>query len=118
MKILLVANLTLRFALELCALAALGYAGWQIGSGFFGIVLAIAFPLAGAVIWGLFVAPKRGVKVGPAERLLWEAIVFAGAAVGLVHTGHRRLAVALTLAWLVNRVAIRLTGGLDQRLDL
>ena len=118
MRLLLVANLTIRFALELCALVALGYAGWQIGSGVLGIVLAVAFPLAGAVVWGLFVAPKRPFRVGPTQRLLWEAIVFAGAAAGLVHTGHRQLAAALVLGWLLNRIAIRVTGGLDEQLDL
>ena len=49
-------NLGVRFLLELCLLAALAYAGLQVS-----VVLAVAAPLAAAVVWGLFVSPKARV---------------------------------------------------------
>ena len=57
------ANLALRFLLELAALAAVGYWGWDAG----GPLLAIAAVAAVAVVWGLFVAPKRRFDLSAAD---------------------------------------------------
>ena len=46
-------NLGLRFVLELCMLVALGIWGFSEN-----VVLGIAAPLAAAVVWGLWIAPK------------------------------------------------------------
>jgi len=73
------ANLTLRFLLELAALAAVGWWGWDVG----GIALAIVLPLAFAAVWGLFVAPKARITV---QRPVWWALntaLFAVAALAL-----------------------------------
>src|ERR1700742_4156625 len=52
------ANLAVRFALELCMLAALGYTGFQLGDGIAtGTALAVALPLAAAIVWGVAIAP-------------------------------------------------------------
>jgi hypothetical protein len=49
------ANLLLRFLLELCALAALGYWGFKTGGGMAAKVgLGIGAPLAAALVWGCF----------------------------------------------------------------
>src|SRR5689334_23481657 len=59
MNTLHAANLGLRFLLELCMLAALGYWGFQAGDGpVLKIVLGLGAPLLAAVVWGLFIAPR------------------------------------------------------------
>jgi hypothetical protein len=109
-------HLLLRFLLELCALAALAYAGWQTpGSGWLRLLVAIALPLAAAVVWGQWVAPKARRPIPDPLRLVPEWIVFGGAAVALAVTGHPILAATLVVLAAGNRVALHLlhvtTGG-------
>lgn len=111
-------HLLLRFVLELCALAALGYAGWQVSApGWVRLLLAVALPLAAAVIWGQWVAPRARHPVPDPLRLVPEWVVFGGATVALVATRHPLLAVALALAAAGNRLALHLldtsTGGAE-----
>jgi hypothetical protein len=47
-------NLTIRFLLELAALAALGYWGWHQSDGAARYVLALSIPLIAAAAWGSF----------------------------------------------------------------
>ena len=57
-------NLGLRFVLELCLLAALGYWGFQLEQSWpVRILMGIGAPLLAAVLWGTFVAPKAGHKL-------------------------------------------------------
>jgi hypothetical protein len=86
------ANLGVRFLLELAALAALAYWGSQTGPLAVSIVLAIAAPLAGAVLWGIFAAPKSRHRLRGARRLIVEIPFFGAAAAGLVATGQWVLA--------------------------
>ena len=59
MNALKMANLALAFLLELCALAAFAWWGYQTGQGTLAkIALAVGAPLVVAVFWGLFVAPR------------------------------------------------------------
>ena len=59
-----VANLALRFFLEVAALVALSYWGFQAGSNDVAHwVLGIGAPLLAAVVWGLFIAPKSRYRV-------------------------------------------------------
>ena len=52
-------SLALRFLLELALLVALGVWGFTVGGGTITkVVLGIGAPLASAIAWGLFVAPK------------------------------------------------------------
>jgi hypothetical protein len=99
------ANLAVRFLLELCALAALGYGGYEAG----GWLLAVALPVAAAVVWGLFVSPKRRFDSMPL-RIAGEALVLGGAAVALIATDHVVLGVALAAAAVVNRALMALWG--------
>ena len=56
------ANLALRFLLELAALAAMSWWGWETGGSTAArLALAIVFPLAVAFVWGTFIAPKARV---------------------------------------------------------
>jgi Protein of unknown function (DUF2568) len=97
------ANLAVRFALELCALAALAYWGWQAtGSTVGRVLLAIGAPLAAALLWGALVAPKAWVRARRPVRLLAEAAVFGAAVAGLAAAGEPALAAALGVAALVS----------------
>ncbi|GAA3908130.1 YrdB family protein [Actinoplanes auranticolor] len=109
-------QLVLRFVLELCALAALAYAGWQTSAGFWvRLLAAIALPLLAAVVWGQWVAPKARRPIPDPLRLVPEWLVFGGATVALAVTGHPILAVALAVLAAANRLALHLlhvtTGG-------
>lgn len=83
---------TLRFLLELGALAALFWASlhapiaWPLR-----VVGAIAGPLLVAVIWGSYVAPRAPWRMQGWARLAPELLVFVGAAVALVYTGYPRV---------------------------
>ena len=63
---LLAANLTIRFLIELCALAALCYWGFATGNGTLAeLALGLGTPTLAVLAWGAFVAPKRMVTTAP-----------------------------------------------------
>jgi len=77
-------NLALRFALELAALAGMGFWGWQQGSGAMSYVLASGVPVLAASVWGTFAVrgdPSRSgaapVPVSGWVRLVIEVLFFA-----------------------------------------
>jgi hypothetical protein len=89
-------NLAFRFLLELAALGAMGVWGWHHGAGPFRALLALALPLAGAALWGVFAVRGDPSRSGSAPipvpgflRLGLEAAFFGFAAWALHATGHR-----------------------------
>jgi Protein of unknown function (DUF2568) len=104
------ANLGLRFLLELGALAAVSYWGFETGDGALRWLLAIAAPAAVAVVWWLFVSPKAAVDAPQPVRLVVELGVWAAAGAALWATGHAMLAIAFFLVAIVS-------GVLNQILD-
>jgi hypothetical protein len=107
-------NLTVRFLLELSALAALGYWGFATGSGLLGkIVLGLGVPILAAVAWGAFVAPKAARPLRDPGKLLVEVLVFGAAAGGLVLAGRPVLAVLLLATYAVNRFLLVRLGAMD-----
>ncbi len=107
-----IANDVFRFVLELCMLAALGYGGFESASGQVAYVLAIALPLAAAVVWGMFIAPKARRPTVDPIRIVLEACLFAAAGAALLAAGQARLAVVL---WLAAALHLALTFPLGQR---
>lgn len=94
MNALRLANLGVRFALELAALAAVAYWGATAPAG--GVVrlsLAIAAPVLVAVVWGLFIAPKARIPTGLFGRAGLGFVVFSIAALALWARGQTSLAV-------------------------
>ena len=80
---MLAINVTLRFVLELCALAALGYWGFTAGAGPVGkALLGLGAPILAAVAWGIFVAPKAVRPLQDPGKLFVELLVFGAAAGG------------------------------------
>lgn len=101
------ANLALRFLLELCALASLGYWGFQTGSGWLvKWALGIGAPLLAAIVWGLFVSPKATYDIGDPARLAVEIAVFGAAAVGLFVSGQTKLCIIFIAAAVINRIGL------------
>ena len=105
MAILKYANLALAFVLELCALAALAYWGFNTGSStLIHIILGIGAPLLAAVLWGLFAAPRAAKPVSPLARLAVKLLVFGSAALGLAVAGQPTLAVIFAMIVAVNLI--------------
>lgn len=98
-------NLALRFLLELCALGAWGYWGFQTGQGWsMRILLGLGAPLLAAVVWGIFLAPASDRRLQGQWSLLLELVILGGAAVALAVAGRPTLAVAFALVTIVNRL--------------
>ena len=83
--------LGIRFACELFALAALAWWGHDEA----GLALAIGLPVAAAVLWGAWVAPRARHRLTDPLRFAVESIVWAGAIAALIGVG--RIAIAVTL---------------------
>jgi hypothetical protein len=111
METIKLANLALRFLLELCALVALGYWGVKTGGGLISkIGLGIGAPLLAAIVWGTFVAPGAPVPTPGPLRLVIELVVFGSAAAALYSVGRPSLAWALVLVFAINRVLVYVWG--------
>jgi hypothetical protein len=102
MRSLQPANLALRFALELSALAATAYWGWTTGDGAMRWVLGIGAPLLVIVVWALFVSPNPRIELARPLRLAIEFGVFAAAAAALAASGHTALAIVFASTALVS----------------
>lgn len=107
-------NAALRFALELAALAAMGYWGWVRHDGVERWLWAIGLPLVAAVAWAVFRIPgdpgNAPVAVPGVVRLLLEVVFFGGAVWLLMLAGSpgRALLLGVVLAghylWAYRRV--------------
>jgi hypothetical protein len=88
-------------------LAALAYGGWHAhGPTWLRVLLAVAFPVVAAVIWGRWVAPRASHPLPDPQRLIPEWIVFGGAVVALALTGHPILAAVLAVLAAANRAVL------------
>ena len=97
------ANLALRFVLELCALAALSYWGFHTGSSEAGRwFLGIGAPLVAAVVWGLFIAPRRRFGVPTAAWVGLQIVVFGAALAALFAADEPTLAIVFGALVVVN----------------
>ena len=106
--------LALRFALEIGLLAALGVAGLALPwSPRWPVVAALALPLAAAVTWGAWVAPKAHRRLDDPARGALELVLFGLGVAGLVVAGRPVLAATfgvLVVGHLVAMVALGLRG--------
>jgi hypothetical protein len=105
-----VAGLALRFLLELAALGALAYWGFHEFDGAAAILVGIGAPLAAAVAWGVFVAPKRRVHRGEGLRWLVELLVFGAAAVALIDGGAVVVGIVFAVVAVADGIAVRKLG--------
>jgi hypothetical protein len=106
------ANDGLRFLLELSGLAALAFWGFRVADGVLQWVLGLGAPLAFAVVWALFMAPRAASRTEDPVRLVLEVLLFGAACVALATADRPRLAVVLAAAVAVH---LALTFALGQR---
>lgn len=99
--------LLFRFLLELAMLAALGYAGWELGDGGgTGFALGAVFVLIAISLWGAFVAPKASRRLDPAPRVVLEVVLFGAAAAGLVASGSAVSGISLAVLYVVDTALV------------
>ncbi|MFE9564551.1 DUF2568 domain-containing protein [Streptomyces sp. NPDC006487] len=102
-KVFFLANEGLAFLLELLALGLLAWWGFTRDIGrVVSIALAVAAPLAAAVLWGMFAAPKARYAVPLAAQLGVKAVVFGAAALALLALGQRLPSLWFTVIVVVN----------------
>ena len=105
------ANLGLRFLLELVALSAVGWWGWQSGGSTFGrVALAVALPLVVALVWGAFIAPKARFDV---SRVVWyglQVVIFGAAALALASVWSPWAGIAFALVVIANTALLAAAG--------
>jgi hypothetical protein len=88
------ANLGLRFGLEIAALTAVAYAGFQAADGsWLSWLLAVAATLAFTAVWGTWVSPRAPHRLRDPNKLVVEVLLFSIAAVALGLTGMTGIAV-------------------------
>ena len=68
------------FFIELAALFALGWWGFDTG----GIALGIGLPLFVAIVWGAVLSPKASIEIPGAAIFALKALVFGSATVALL----------------------------------
>jgi len=103
-----IANLALRFLLELAAFGAVGYWGATVSARAVArVALGVGLPLAAATLWGIFVAPRARVVLSANMRMILGLAVFACATAALVDRGHLRLGATFVALVVVNVVLIR-----------
>jgi hypothetical protein len=96
-------NLGLRFLLELAALAAFGYWGFQSGiNPALRWLLGLGLPLIVALLWGLLAAPAAPFRLTGLWYYLFQALVFGGAVLALWASGRTMLALSFGVVVTVN----------------
>jgi hypothetical protein len=97
------ANEALAFLLELAALAGLAWWGAsQHASMVSRVLLAVAAPLAAAIVWGLFAAPRARFRLPAAGVLVVKAAVFGLTALAVYAAGLHVLAIVVGVIAILN----------------
>jgi hypothetical protein len=87
------ANEALAFLLELVMLAGLAWWGASLHASLISrVLLAVAAPLAAAIVWGLFAAPRAHFRLSAAGVLMVKAAVFGVTALAVFSAGLHLLA--------------------------
>lgn len=107
MAVLQSINLALAFLLELGMLAAFAYWGFHTGSTVLTrLLLGVGVPLAAAVIWWLFMAPKATRRLQGTAYLVVKVILFGLAATALAEAGLVVLAIVFAVLFVVNTILL------------
>ena len=100
-------NLVVRFLLELCMLAAVGYWGFKTQSSLaMKIVLGIGLPILLIVLWSLFVAPKAVYPLRGTLHVVLSLILLGSGAVALFASGRPVLGWVYLIVLIVNQVLL------------
>ncbi|MFE3945007.1 YrdB family protein [Streptomyces sp. NPDC059118] len=97
------ANELLAFVVELAALGALGWWGFVVGDGVvFRLLFAVGAPVAAAVVWGLFAAPRARFRPPLVGVLLVKAVVLGSGVYAVRAVGHPGAAAVFAVVVVVN----------------
>jgi hypothetical protein len=100
-------NAAVAFLLELAMLAALSYWGFQgEKSVWIKWSLGIGIPLAVAILWGKFLAPRANQRLSIIGGTLLSLGLFCLASLALFQTNHPTLAIILAVIAIVNRMLV------------
>jgi hypothetical protein len=100
-------NLLVRFLLELCMLAAVGYWGFKTQPGWaMKILFGIGLPVLVAVLWGLFLAPRATYPLKGASYLILELTLLGSGSAALFASGKPTLGWAYTITVIVNKILL------------
>jgi hypothetical protein len=103
--------LTVRFLLELAALAALAWWGVRTGeTALAKVLLGAGAPLATAVVWGAFIAPKASFAVPAPVHVALQLAVLAAATAALVAIHKQTAAEVFAVTAVANGVALYALG--------
>lgn len=107
---LVVANLALRFLLELAALGAVGYWGFSAFESWpMKLLAGLGLPLVMAAAWGIFRVPGDGgdpIVAVPAQLRLALEFVFFAVAITLLHRSGQQMLAYVFLALVVLNYSI------------
>jgi hypothetical protein len=102
-----IANIGLRFVVELLGVAALGYSGFATLDGMpWRLVAGIGAPALLIAVWALVVAPNADNALQPRARELIGTGLLLVAAAALARAGQPAPAAALAATVLVNQVLL------------
>lgn len=108
MRSTVVANLAVRFFLELGAYASLGFWGAATGSTWpVRAALAAGVPLAVMLAWARYLSPRAPRRLSDPAALIAELVIFAAAAAALASGGLPELAAAFAILAAANIVLVR-----------
>jgi hypothetical protein len=103
--------LAIRFVIELACLAGLAFWGANASpSTVVSVVLAVATPLAAALAWGAWSAPKAPWRLRGGRLVALELGLLAIVCALLTSAGHLSLAVLLAVCALIDGVALKRRG--------
>jgi Protein of unknown function (DUF2568) len=106
-----IAALTVRFVVEMAAMAALGFWAWQSApDGWLRIATVIGVSLAFIVVWGRVAAPRATNGLSQPQRDMVGTILILIAAVALALAGQSTLAAVLAIITVVDWVALIVLG--------
>ena len=107
MNVLKTLNVLVRFLLELCMLAAVGYWGFTTQSGLtMRIIFGIGPPILLIVLWSLFVAPRAIYPLRGIPHIVLSLILLGLGAVALFASGRADLGWVYAVILIVNQVLL------------
>jgi len=97
-------NLVVMFGLELAMLGSFGLWGYQVDpGGWVGWALAVGLPVAGALVWGRWFAPRSARRLTLVPGVLLSLALFVLAALALVVAGQPVAGALLAVVAVANR---------------
>ena len=107
LQIIKVINLSVAFLLEIAMLISFGYFGYDYPQNWLTkYFFMIALPLAVAVLWGYFAAPKSKNRLRKIPRTVFALVLYGASIFLLSLTGKITLAAVFAIIVVVNQVLL------------